>query len=120
MFLLSYLIASLIRYIYNRISDYRLKKFLTSLPADADPVEVKIEIFGLGRYFGFHLERNSIPYPIDILMLFVDQYKVPLGELTNAYSKGVTDALKDKDIYIKYRQERISQIFGTPEKLKEG
>lgn len=119
MFVLGFTVASLTRLFYNKLNDYRHEITLRNLPKNASPVEIKIEAFGLGRLYGSHVDKNSIPFPIDLLLMFSEKYNIELDDLVKAYSKGVSDAIKDKQEFERIKQERLKNIFGIPEKLSK-
>ena len=56
---MTYLVALLVRFVYNKLSNYRIKKLSDNLwNADVSDVEIKIELFGLGRYMGKKENKN--------------------------------------------------------------
>ena len=116
MYFLAFAVAFLIRAGYNRLSCYRQEKLTAAWSNDAEPVEIKVEAFGLGRYDGKHGESNSINMPLEILEAMSEKYSLSMDELLRAYSKGVTGGLKEREMYRIKRREEITHLLGTPEK----
>jgi hypothetical protein len=111
-------IALLIRKLYNRVSLYRQKQMESLWGEDLTPIEIKIEVYGLGRYTGVHDEIPNITVPFDIFYAFAKKYEVTPEELARAYNKGVIDGLAERDEVLKMRRRRFERLFGTPEKLR--
>ena len=92
--LLAYVIATLIRILSNRLDILRRNHLLSFWKEDADPIELNIEIYGLGRYNGMHDTRNELSIPYDLLELFAERYSRDPDDLLKIYMKGMMDALK--------------------------
>ena len=86
---------------------------------EKDPMEVNIDILGLGRSNGLHSDAYNITIPVDILMDVSAKYDIPLHELTSAYMKGVEGGLMEKGERIHDRNDLISALIGIPEKMKD-
>ncbi|MBQ9152716.1 MAG: hypothetical protein IJ130_02760 [Solobacterium sp.] len=119
MFLLGLGVATLLRYIYNYLAEKRQKALTRDWPKEKDPMEVKIDILGLGRSNGLHSDAYNITIPVDILMDVSAKYDIPLRELTSAYMKGVEGGLMEKGERIHDRNDLISALIGIPEKMKD-
>lgn len=96
--LLAFGVASGIRALRNRVSDSHLKLLTSCWRDDMDPVEIKVEVFGLGRYVGMHGDRNLISVPLDIFKSLTARYGIKTEELLKAYIKGVADSLRDRNL----------------------
>lgn len=97
MMLISFLIAVIIGLIYNKLSRVREKKFIDNLWGDdASPIEIKIELFGLGRFMGKKENKSYAIIPLDIILLISDKYHIKREELIRAFIKGMLDSLDDK------------------------
>lgn len=59
-----------------------------------EPVAIKIEVYGLGRYMGIHSKNNDVSMNLDILEALSKKYNIKLTELTRAYAQGVIDSYK--------------------------
>lgn len=95
---MSFLIALGIRFLYNKISNYRIKKLSDNLwDENVNPIEIKIEIFGLGRYIGMRENKSFITFPLDIILIIADKYHLNKEELFAVFSKGLLDALLEQD-----------------------
>ena len=99
MMLMSLLIAIGIRFLYNKISNYRIKKLVDNLwDEDVSPIEIKIEVFGLGRYMGKGENKSYVTLPLDIIMIIANKYHIKKEELIAVFTKGVLDEiLEQKD-----------------------
>ena len=81
--------AVFLRFIHNRTVDKGLRQLSARWDKDTDPVELKIEAFGLGRYMAGHLDKSEIIIPMDIFQLMSEKCGVPIDDLVKAYTKGV-------------------------------
>ena len=95
MYLLTYLIALVIRKLNNRKNRIHHKQMTKAQDDDLDEVAIKIDVYGLGRYNGLHGESGNIIMNLDILMDLSDRYGIRLEDLTRAYSKGVIDGIRE-------------------------
>ena len=93
---LAFGIATAIRRLSNRLNAARRRRLTTLWPEDAGPVEVKIEVYGLGRFTGRHCDKNNLTIPLDILEMLSDRYGIKTEELVKVYAKGVSDAMTQK------------------------
>ena len=90
-------VAMLIGRVSNRLSKYRLEKLEKGLWDDeVSPVEIKIELFGLGRYMGRREESGNAALPLDIIELIAYKYGLGKEELIRAYIKGLMDGIEMK------------------------
>ena len=96
MFILAISVSLLIRYIYNLLSEKRKKQLKQYWPKDADPIEVKIEIYGLGRYMGLKEEINNVSLPMDIIEDMANYYSIKEDELIRSFIKGLVDGKNEK------------------------
>lgn len=92
-------IAFLIRALYNRLTLYRKRKFTSKLwPKDINPVEINIELFGLGRYMGKNTDKEFIEIPMRLINGIADLYGFKAEDLTRPYIRGFLDSVRDKQI----------------------
>ena len=119
MFMLGYGVSYLISFFYNRLSDLRKKHFVSLWKDDATPVEINIEVYGLGRYNGKHMEDNNLAMPVDIFKMLAKKYGMELSSLCRVYNKGVIDGLKEHPDQEESFKEWLCGLIGTPEKLAE-
>ena len=90
-------ISLLIRRLYNRMIRIRSRKMAERLwPEDVNPVEINIEIFGLGRYMGRHADAEYVELPLELIDNIADRYHVKTEELIRPYMRGFLDSLKDR------------------------
>ena len=77
--------------------DYRRKHLLSSWSKDIDLVEVKIEVYGLGRFYGLSGDKNNLSVPMDILELIADRYDIGTKGLYAVYTKGLYNGLYERE-----------------------
>lgn len=119
MFMLALGVSLAIRFVYNKLTDFRKAQLQKRWPKDASAVEIKIEAYGLGRYMGTHEDVNNASLPLDILSDMAEHYDLKQEELIRAYTKGVIDGSKERDLYFKYRRSDLGLVFGTPYRLSD-
>jgi len=87
-------VALLIGRISNILSKYRADNLEEGLwDSEVNPVEIKIELFGLGRYMGSKEEPGNATLPLDIIELIADKYGLGREELIKPYIKGLMDGI---------------------------
>ena len=96
MWLLTAGIAFSLRLLFNRISRRRRARMLFSWGEELDPVEVNIEIYGLGRFYGLHGEKNGLDIPYDILEDLANKYHMDVYSMIRVYVKGLYDGTWEK------------------------
>ena len=97
MLLIAFAVAVLVGFIYNKISAFRIKKFVSHLwNENVSDVEIKIELFGLGRFMGKKENKSYATLPLDIIYIFADKYHIKHEELINVYTKGLIDGINKK------------------------
>lgn len=97
MWLVAFLIAFSIRKAFNALSVARQKKLLSCWGKDPDPIEINIEVFGLGRLFGVHSEMNDLTIPYDLLRSLAKAHGLDADVLVKVFLKGLLDAAKEKE-----------------------
>ena len=97
MILLGFGIAAAVGLLSNKLNNARRKKLTALWRKDADPVEIRIEVFGLGRYTGKYGDKNNISLPLDIIGMLADRYNMKTDELIRAFVRGITDGLQEKE-----------------------
>jgi len=80
----------------NIIGDARQKKTFAKWGANLEPIEVSIEVFGLGRYNGLNGDKSTPSIPYDILKFLADRYSMDTIKLVGAYTKGLIDGIEEK------------------------
>ena len=88
-----------IRRLYNHRTDVWRARLAAPWTDDLDPVAIKIEIYGLGRYAGRNDEVTGVHLPADLLLMLADRYGIKASELMRAYTQGVLDALGERGAY---------------------
>ncbi len=95
--LLTVCISLLIRFLYNSLTASRQKRMDARLwPMDVNPVEINIEMFGLGRYMGKHTDREFAELPLSLISRISDRYSLKTEDLIRPYFKGFLDAAKER------------------------
>ena len=96
MILLALGISIGILYASNLSLTARIKSLTALWTDEVEPLEVKIEMFGLGRYVGEMEGDSEIPIPMDIIGMLSDRYGMKIEDLLLPYTKGVSDAFMEK------------------------
>lgn len=96
MFLLTYVIAMVIRFINNKLLVYREKQLRIIWDEQLDPVSIKIEIYSLGFHAGLKQDKEDVSIPFDILEEISNKFNIKLDELIDAYTKGMINGFKEK------------------------
>ena len=64
---------------------------------DLDPIEVRIEAFGMGRMAGQCSEKNNIQIPYDILKELAQKYNLETEDLIKPFVKGLMIELNEQE-----------------------
>lgn len=88
LFVIGYAAAIFLRKIHNLTIDRNMRNFISRWDG-LSPVELRVEVFGLGRYMSKHLDKSEIVIPMDIFELMSKNCGVSMEDLTAAYIKGV-------------------------------
>ena len=89
----SYLIATISNYLTKK---HEQKMFLY-WKNDIDPIEAKIEAYGLGNAMSKIKDENNITIPIDVLEYFSKKSNTNTDELIKSYVTGYISAQKEMD-----------------------
>lgn len=87
--LLAFGVATAVALTSNHLTKKREQKTFALWKDDLDPIEVKIEAFGLGRAAA-HGEETNVEIPYDILTALAERYGADAEELLRAFVKGLT------------------------------
>ena len=115
-FIFAFLISSLIRLVYNRLSKMRIKQFIDSLGSNVSDIEANIEMYGLGRYNGKHLDILDLTIPVDIFNMLHDTFGMDIEKLSAVYNKGVMDGLKERKESKNRFLTELFALVGKPKK----
>ncbi len=96
MCLLAFGVAMAIREVYHRLGQRRRAQLMKRWSAEMNPVEIKIEIYGLGRYMGAHEDEHFAVLPLDIIRLLGEKYRLSEEELIRPYIRGLLDARNER------------------------
>ncbi|MBR3288221.1 MAG: hypothetical protein IKI71_00465 [Lachnospiraceae bacterium] len=98
MMITTFVVATLVAFIYNKISAIREKRIIDNLwDEGVSEVEIRIEIFGLGRFMGQKENKSYATLPLDIIFIIADKYHINREELIRVYVKGMMDSIKEKE-----------------------
>ena len=96
MWIVAFLVAGGINKISDVLKRIRERKMFAGWKADADPVEVNIEVYGLGRYYGLHGGKNNLTVPLDIIESIAKKNNRNLEDLYNIYTKGLLHGIEER------------------------
>ena len=116
MMMLSLGVSLLIRHFFNKLVSYRNEELNAAYEKFNDPQEIMIELYGLGLFNGIHDDINNINIPIDIFSKISTKTGIALSKINSAYVEGVSVGVKERKQRSHQFMERLSSIFGTPEK----
>ncbi len=89
---ISYLIKTLSLY----VSKLQQKKMFSPWEDDADPLNIKIDVYGMGIDKAVHIkDDDELNVPIGILEALGKKYSIDLKELIKIYTKGLLEGLRD-------------------------
>ena len=97
MILLGVGVCSLIAVFFNFITKKRTEKTYRFWTGDTDPIEARIEAYGLGRMAGLKGEKGSLQVPLDLLGHLAEKCKLDMGTLIRPYITGYLNGLREKD-----------------------
>ncbi len=84
-----FVVSCIIANISNYLTRIREKKMFSHWEKNIDPVEAKIEAYGLGNMMSNVEDKNSIVVPMDILEYIAQKTNVKTEDLIKLYIKGV-------------------------------
>ena len=96
MFGITWGLSTVYRIIHNRLIQRSIRKMEDKWVDTISPVEVKIEVFGLGNFMGRFADVSDINIPLDILKRLSEKYNIPLKTLVNTYVAGVMNEIEDQ------------------------
>ena len=97
MWLLALGVAFTIRKLTNALIQKRQKKITAAFDErEYDKVELNIEVFGLGRFYGHHDDEDDLSVPYDILDTLAKKYSLNVYDLLQIYNKGLIDGVKER------------------------
>ena len=89
-------VSAVIAVISNQLTKKRRERMFRYWAEDKDPIEIKIELYGLGRVAGLCAVKERIQLPFDIFDYFTEKYKLNRDELTKPYLTGFMNGLREK------------------------
>ena len=97
MWIAVFLVAGGIKKLSDVLQKIREKKMFDAWKEDADPIEVNIEMYGLGRYYGLHCDQNDLTVPLDIIENVAKRYNRKVEDLYNIYAKGLFHGIEERN-----------------------
>ncbi len=88
--------SSAIAAISNLLTKRWFAKMFRYWDENADPLEVRIEAFGLGRMIGMNAEKHNIYIPFDLLEFLAKKYGLKDMDVMKPFMKGLLDELEKK------------------------
>ena len=85
-----------IRAAYHRFGEKRNEALTAAWNDEMDPVEIRIEMYGLGRYAGHHEDRSYAVLPLDLVDLLAEKFGIGNVDLIRPYIKGILDGQKER------------------------
>ena len=95
--LLAFGVSTAVALISNRLTKIRNKKMFLYWRGDPDPIEVRIEAFGIGRMAAQSAEKNNVQIPYDILSYLAQTCDLTAEDLVKPFVKGLLTELEDRD-----------------------
>ncbi|MBR1913496.1 MAG: hypothetical protein IJ827_01565, partial [Lachnospiraceae bacterium] len=92
-------VSTFIALLSNYLTKKRKKKMYLFWREELDPIEVRIESYGLGRMAGQYSEKNNIEIPYDILVYLAERYHLKTEDLMKPFVKGLLTELKDRNLF---------------------
>lgn len=89
-------ISFMIRMLSNRLTSMRKNKMFSFWKDDTDPVELRIEAYGLGIMTGSGGDKNSIRIPYDIMEYLAQKYRLDTDDLIKPFVMGVLIGLRER------------------------
>ncbi len=94
--LIGFCVSTGIAAVSNRLTKKRTEKTFRYWSSDADPVEIRIEAYGLGRMAGLSSGRNGVTIPVDLLRALEGRCGLEPEALARPYLKGLVNGLGEK------------------------
>lgn len=94
---MSFAINTLIAVISNHFTKKRMTKLYLYWDDEVDPVEVRIEAYGLGRMYAQKGEKHSVQIPLDLLEHLAKKYHLDTEDLMKPFVKGLLNGFKERE-----------------------
>ena len=92
------LMGFLLLYFYNRFGRKREKKITDAWTEDLTAEQISDEIHGLGRMNGKATDPAMVSMNLDIQDIISDHFGLDLEELSEQYSKGAVEGIREKPV----------------------
>lgn len=95
--LLAFGVSIAIALISNHLTKKRMKRMFSLWSEELEPIEVRIEAYGLGLMAAQRSDKNGIQIPYDILTFLAKKYGMDPEDLMKPFMKGLMTELKERD-----------------------
>lgn len=95
--LLAFGVSAAIALVSNALTRRRKEKMFQIWHDGMDPIEVRIEAYGLGRMAGQYGEPSSIQIPYDILAYLAERYHLNTEDVVQPFIKSLLIELRERD-----------------------
>ncbi|MBQ7172417.1 MAG: hypothetical protein IJR89_09105 [Clostridia bacterium] len=95
--LIAFGVSTAVALLSNCLTKKRNKKMFRLWKKDLDPIEVKIEAFGMGRMAAQYADENDVRIPYDILSALAGMYRIDTEDLMRSFAKGLMMERKDRE-----------------------
>ncbi|MBR3641739.1 MAG: hypothetical protein IKN53_06915, partial [Oscillibacter sp.] len=95
--LFAFIVSTAVALLSNELTKRREKKTYRLWQEDLDPIEVRIEAYGIGRMAGQCSEKNNVRIPYDILEYLAERYHLKIEDLMEPFVKGMLIERKERD-----------------------
>ena len=97
MYLITFSLAMIIRKLSDALYKWRMNRMISSWNKDMDVVEIQVEVYGLGRYYGLNGDMNNLTVPFDILEFLAKHYNMDIKKMYAAYTKGLYNGIIERN-----------------------
>ena len=104
MLILGVAVALLMRLVNNKLVPLCHQRLSSCWSEEKDPVEVRVEVFGLGRFYGLRCESESVDMPMDVLKELSERFRIPIADLLRSFTGGVLHGQADRERYLCSKQ----------------
>jgi len=95
--LLAFGVSTAVALISNHLTKKRMKRMFSLWSEELEPIEVRIEAYGLGLMAAQRSDKNGIQIPYDILTFLAKKYGMDPEDLMKPFMKGLMTELKERD-----------------------
>lgn len=90
-------VSTVIALLSNYFTIKRKRRMYLLWDEDLDPIEARIEAYGLGRRVSQYGEKDNMEIPYDILTYLAERYHLETEDLIRAFNKGLLIGLEERN-----------------------